>query len=84
MGTLNAVALALSSGIRAVTPALATSIFAVGVKYHIAGGQLFWIVAIIIALGQLFIIRLLPRKAEGRIERDDDEEEEQEQEQDRA
>ncbi|KAF2744515.1 MFS general substrate transporter [Sporormia fimetaria CBS 119925] len=67
LGTLNAIALAGSSGVRAISPALATSIYATGVKYHIAGGQLFWIVAITIALGQNLVIRLLPGKAEGKL-----------------
>lgn len=77
LGTLNAVALAISAGIRAVTPALATAIYATGVKYHIAGGQLFWIVAVALALGQLMTVRLLPREAEGRIERVEDEDEDE-------
>ncbi|KAF2274208.1 MFS general substrate transporter [Westerdykella ornata] len=75
LGTLNAMALALSSGLRAVAPALATSLYAIGVKYHIADGQFFWIIAIILACGQNFIVRLLPKKAEGRIAREEDEEE---------
>lgn len=66
----------MSAGLRAVSPALATSIYATGVKYHIAGGQLFWIVAVALALGQLGTVRLLPREAEGRIERAVGEEEE--------
>jgi hypothetical protein len=75
LGTLNAVALAISAGIRAVAPALATSIYATGVKYHIAGGQLFWLVAIALALGQFFTVRLLPSEAEGRIEREGEDDE---------
>lgn len=65
-GTLNAITLALSSGLRAVVPALATSVYASGVKYHILGGQLFWVLSVIQALGLIFLCRLLPEKAEGR------------------
>ncbi|KAF2627019.1 MFS general substrate transporter [Macroventuria anomochaeta] len=65
-GTLNAITLALSSGVRAVAPALATSVYAIGVKYHILGGQLFWLFNVILALGLIGLLRLLPEKAEGR------------------
>jgi hypothetical protein len=54
--------LAIQSGLRAVAPALATSIYAVGVKYHILGGHLFWLINIILALGLLLLLRILPEK----------------------
>lgn len=66
-GTLNAIVLALQSGIRAFAPALATSIYATGVKYHILWGHLFWLVIVILALGLIGVLRLLPEKAEGRV-----------------
>jgi hypothetical protein len=66
LGTLNAIVLALQSGIRAVAPALATSIYAIGVKYQILGGQLFWLINVILALGLLVLLRLLPAKVAGR------------------
>jgi hypothetical protein len=69
LGTLNAIVLAIQSGIRAVAPALATSIYATGVKYHILGGQLFWLINIILALGLLVLLRLLPKKVAGIPER---------------
>lgn len=65
-GTLNAITLALSSGLRAVAPALATSVYATGVKYHILGGQLFWLLNVILASGLIGLLRLLPEKAEGK------------------
>jgi hypothetical protein len=49
-----------------VAPALATSIYAVGVKYQILGGQLFWLINVILALGLLVLLRLLPVKVAGR------------------
>jgi hypothetical protein len=66
LGTLNAIVLAISSGLRAIAPALATSVFAIGVKYHILGGQLFWLLNVILALGLLGVLRLLPEKVAGR------------------
>jgi hypothetical protein len=66
LGTLNAIVLAIQSGLRAVAPALATSIYAIGVKYHIMGGHLFWLIEIILALGLLVLLRLLPQKVAGR------------------
>lgn len=66
LGTLNAIVLAAQSGLRAVCPALATSIYATGVKYHILGGHLFWLINIILALGLLGMLRLLPAKVAGK------------------
>ncbi|KAF2250677.1 MFS general substrate transporter [Trematosphaeria pertusa] len=70
-GTLNAIVLALQSGLRAIVPAVSTSIYATGVRYHIAGGQLFWILLILVAFGLIFLLRILPEKAEGRPQRED-------------
>jgi hypothetical protein len=69
LGTLNAIALAAQSGLRAVAPAVATSIYAVGVKYHILGGQLFWLCQITLAFGLFGLLRLLPVKAKGEVKR---------------
>ena len=66
LGTLNAVVLALSSGLRAIAPALATSVYAAGVKYRILGGQLFWLLNVILAFGFIGLLKLLPERAEGR------------------
>ncbi|KAH7411708.1 major facilitator superfamily domain-containing protein [Phaeosphaeria sp. MPI-PUGE-AT-0046c] len=69
LGTLNAIVLAGQSGLRAVSPALATSIYAIGVKYHILGGHLFWLISVILAIGLLGLLRLLPEKAAGKPQR---------------
>ena len=65
-GTLNAVVLAASAGMRAVVPALATGAYALGVKYHVLWGQMFWVGEVAIGLGLIFMLRLLPEKAAGR------------------
>jgi hypothetical protein len=72
---LNALVLALQSGIRAVIPAASTSLYAIGVKYHILFGQLFWLVVVLVAIGFNFVVRLLPEKAQGRpkLSQQDDE-----------
>lgn len=70
-GTLNAIVLALSCGLRAVAPAVATSVYATGVKYHILGGELFWLLNVILAFGLIGLLRLLPEKAEGRPKKRD-------------
>jgi len=67
LGTLNAVALAAQSGIRSVAPALATSVYAIGVKYRILGGQLFWLCQVILAFGLFGLLKLLPAKARGDV-----------------
>ena len=72
-GTLNALALALTSGIRAVTPAAFSSLYATGVKYQILGGELIWLILIICALTCVVGVRFLPAKAEGKITADEDE-----------
>ncbi|KAF2491802.1 putative tetracycline-efflux transporter [Lophium mytilinum] len=65
-GTLNALALATSSGTRAVIPAIATSIFAVSVGEQIAAGHLFWLVLIATSLMYAVAVRWLPKNAEGK------------------
>lgn len=47
--------------------------YAIGVKYHIFGGQMFWVLLIIIASGLTFLLRLLPEKAEGRLQPEESE-----------
>ncbi|RMZ67221.1 major facilitator superfamily transporter [Pyrenophora seminiperda CCB06] len=65
LGTLNSVALAIQSGIRSFAPALATSIYAVGVKYNILGGQLFWLFQVVLACGLFVLLKFLPAKVRG-------------------
>jgi hypothetical protein len=70
-GTLNAIVLACASGVRAVFPALSTSVYAIGVKYQIFGGQLFWVLLALIALVLRPIVGYLPEKAQGRPQTED-------------
>lgn len=65
LGTLNSIVLAIQSGLRAVAPALATSVYATGVKYHILGGHLFWLLNVILALGLWGLLRILPEEVKG-------------------
>lgn len=58
--------LALQSGIRAIIPAASTSLYAIGVKYHILLGQLFWVTLFVVAIGFNFVTRLLPERAQGK------------------
>ena len=67
LGTLNALALTLTSAVRAFSPAAFTSLFAVGVKKQILKGYLAWAVMFVIAAGLSFGLRWLPAKAEGKI-----------------
>lgn len=60
LGTLNAVVLTVSSGIRAVIPAIATSVYAVGVRAHIANGQLAWIILTPLAALLIPAVSMLP------------------------
>ncbi|CAI6333735.1 unnamed protein product [Periconia digitata] len=66
LGVLNAIALGLQSGLRAIIPALSTSLYATGVKYHILGGQFFWAILVVAALGLSLVIRILPEKLKGK------------------
>lgn len=65
LGTLNAVALTVNSGLRAVAPVAFTSIFATGVKLRWLDGHLCWVVIVVLAVLLNFTVRLLPEKAEG-------------------
>jgi hypothetical protein len=65
LGTLNGIALTSNSFTRAITPALASSIYAYGVSHHVLWGQLGWLALICAALAYGLLIRFLPEKAEG-------------------
>lgn len=67
LGTLNALALTLMSGLRAIGPAAFASLFATGVRNQILWGYLAWLVLIIVAIGFAIGLRWLPEKAEGKI-----------------
>ncbi|KAI9706174.1 MAG: hypothetical protein M1820_004935 [Bogoriella megaspora] len=72
VGTLNALALTLISGIRAVIPAVFSSIYAAGVKYQILRGHLIWLILFIAAAGCRLAVHWLPKKAEGKLKKNDD------------
>lgn len=60
LGTLNAIALTGSSAIRSVAPAVATAVYAIGVRNHVFGGHLAWILMIFLALVFTVGARWLP------------------------
>lgn len=65
LGTLNAIALSISSGTRAFTPAAFTSLYAFGIQRQILRGYLGWIVMTGFALIFTISVRWLPKKAQG-------------------
>jgi hypothetical protein len=67
LGTLNALALTLVSGIRAVAPAAFSSIFATGVRNKILDGHFVWVILVSMALVYILLVRWLPEKAEGKL-----------------
>lgn len=62
LGTLNAVALTLVSGIRAFSPALFASLFAASVRSRIWGGHIIWILMVVLAAGFTLVSRCTPEK----------------------
>ena len=72
LGTLNALALTLISGIRAFCPALFTSLYAVGVGKQILNGYLVWLVMSIFAIGFTVAVRWLPSNAEGKTKEENE------------
>ncbi|KAI5238575.1 MFS general substrate transporter [Aureobasidium subglaciale] len=75
LGTMNAVALSMVAGIRAVAPGLFASLYATSVKTQIFHGYLVWVVIFTMTLILFVTIRYLPAKAVGRIEKHGDDEE---------
>ncbi|OAP54942.1 hypothetical protein AYL99_10642 [Fonsecaea erecta] len=65
LGTLNAVALTLVSGIRAFSPALFASLFATSVRSRVLGGHVIWILMVVLALGFTLISRWIPEPGKG-------------------
>lgn len=60
LGTLNAIALTCSSGIRSVVPAVSTVIYAVGVRNQILWGHLAWVILIVLAGLLTIALKWLP------------------------
>ncbi|KAI0968599.1 major facilitator superfamily transporter [Xylaria arbuscula] len=64
LGMLNAVALTLTSGLRSFSPALFSSLFAVGAGSQFLGGYLIWIILVLLGLGFTVSTRFLPETGE--------------------
>ncbi|RMZ83081.1 hypothetical protein DV738_g1410, partial [Chaetothyriales sp. CBS 135597] len=67
LGSLNALALTLASGVRAVSPAAFTSLYAIGVEKWILNGYLAWFVMFLCAVGLRVVVKRLPEAAEGDV-----------------
>lgn len=67
LATLNAIALTVNSGLRAVIPVAFTSLYATGVKWGWAHGHLAWFFLIGSAVTLVVGVRYLPKQAEGRL-----------------
>ncbi|KAI1480310.1 MFS general substrate transporter [Daldinia eschscholtzii] len=64
LGTLNALALTITSGLRAFSPILFTSLFAISAKYELLWGYLVWLILTIIAAAFTVSTRFLPAASE--------------------
>ncbi|GAP90943.1 putative major facilitator superfamily transporter protein [Rosellinia necatrix] len=64
LGTLNALALTLSSGLRSFCPALFASLFAIGARNQFLYGYFIWVVMAILGVGFTISTRLLPETSE--------------------
>ncbi|ETS80159.1 hypothetical protein PFICI_07688 [Pestalotiopsis fici W106-1] len=64
LGTLNALALTCTSGLRSFSPALITSLYAIGVRSQILWGYLAWLIIVFIAIGFTVAARFLPAASE--------------------
>lgn len=60
LGTLNALALSIVSGVRSFSPALFTSLFAVGARTQLLGGYAIWVLMVAIALGFTAVSQYMP------------------------
>jgi len=60
LGTLNALALAISSGVRSFSPALFASLFAVGARTQALGGYAIWVLMVVLAGGFTVVSRRMP------------------------
>lgn len=60
LGTLNALALAIVSAVRSFSPALFTSLFAVGAKTQLLWGYAIWVLMVAVALGFTALSRYMP------------------------
>jgi len=70
LGTLNAIALSLVTGVRAVSPGTFSSLFAIGARTQWLWGYSIWVVLASLAAGFTVVSRYLPDYAELKRERD--------------
>jgi len=75
LGTLNAIALTMTSALRAIGPEVVNSLFAWGANTQFMDGHLVWVFLTALALAGSVAVRWLPEKAEGKLKEDDDEDE---------
>ncbi|KAF9871187.1 major facilitator superfamily transporter [Colletotrichum karsti] len=62
LGTINALALTGISVIRAFSPALFTSLFAIGARTQFLWGEAIWVLLILLILPYIYAVRHLPEK----------------------
>ncbi|KAK3300795.1 major facilitator superfamily domain-containing protein [Chaetomium fimeti] len=60
LGTLNALALAIVSGVRAFSPAAFSGLFAVGARTQLLWGYAIWVLMVAIGLGFTVVSRFMP------------------------
>ncbi|RYP07645.1 hypothetical protein DL764_002382 [Monosporascus ibericus] len=72
LSTLNALALTGTSALRSFSPALFTSLFAIGVRSQFLWGYLIWAILTVLALGFTVSTRYLPAASEKKTEEEDD------------
>lgn len=77
LGTLNALALTSVSTIRAFTPALFTSLYAISARHQLLWGYAIWVLMVVIALGYTVAARYLPDYDELKKARESREEDEE-------
>ncbi|KAK4447548.1 protein zinc induced facilitator-LIKE 1 [Podospora aff. communis PSN243] len=70
LGTLNAIALSLVTGVRAVSPAAYASLFAIGARTQWLWGYAIWVLLASVAAGFTAVSRYLPDYAELKRDRD--------------
>ncbi|KAI1660648.1 MFS general substrate transporter [Daldinia decipiens] len=70
LGTLNALALTITSGLRAFSPVLFTSLFAISAKYELVWGYLVWLIVTVIAAAFTVSTRFLPAASEKDYDRE--------------
>lgn len=70
LGTLNALALSLVSGVRSFSPALFASLFAISARTQWLWGYAIWVLMVLLALGYTVVSRYMPDYDEMRRQRE--------------